>query len=198
MTDKYWIPTTLMGEYTADRISHALIAACQVHNWTIEKLKERFLETLLIPTLLEIKLNARKYIYINELGKNTQRYTLESAVQKAHSEFREVSKVIVGDQVIFPTTIAQEKYTDLTIQSRKIWSRYLQLYNGISTTYGMLVLDRSWTSTFQAQAYDNGIHIKRFPSLWRDITLKCENDSYKVMFNLHSSEPIRTRGIKYE
>lgn len=188
MNNEYWIEISLMGDYTADRIQQAVNSAWKVHNWTLNQLKEKFLETLRTPTNQEIKLNLSRYIKEEGLGKHTQRYTLDAAAEKAAAEFRNTLKVGELGQVDFPQPVEESEYTDIDIQVRKIWKRYLAQYGGISTTYGMLMLEGEWKFILAKQAANNKIVLAHFPNLWRDVTLRHKGEKNWIKFNLYEPD----------
>lgn len=190
MNNEHWIHISVVSDYTDIQIQQSIADCYMVHLWTLATLKEQFLKTLEIPPNQELDINLTLFVYMNELRKHTQRFTLSRAMEKTAAQFRRELRV-EEDKIEFPSPIAQEDYNELDIQSRKIWHRYLEQYSGISTTYGMFLLEGEWKNILLNQAREIRVTPSYLPLLWYSVTVKKEETGYRLKFNLHDPTSIQ-------
>jgi hypothetical protein len=167
----YWIPISI-SDYSREGIEKTLDDCHKIKLWALQVLEEQLQETGKTPAIGELKLNLTRFAYRKDIKKTTPRFTQERAAEQALAEFR------IGKNTL------QEPTRDFDIEARKIWIKYLERYGGISTVYGMLMLEGEWRMALVQQALDNKLTPSELYKAWRSVTLRQEGDRYKIRFNL--------------
>lgn len=169
--DNYWIPISI-SDYSRTSIEQTLADCHRIKLWVLQVLEEQLQETGKIPAIGELKLNMTLFTYMTGIKKTTSRFTQERAVEQALKNFR------------IDKNRLQEPTKEFDIQAREIWQKYLELYGGISTVKGMLMLEGEWQKTIVHQAWDNQLKPSEFSELWESVTLRQEGEEYQIRFNL--------------
>lgn len=194
----FWIPFSTYSERADLQITQALDACHTVHLWTMETCKEQFIQTLRVPTLRELKYLLTPYVQTYKLRRYAQRYTLTKASEKAAAQFRQEVIVKSNGKIHFPKRIEREEYQELTVQSRQIWQRYLEDYEAISTTFGMLTLEGDWQDILFEQAQAMGVKMEYLPHLWHSVTIKNDKTLHFNFYRTTSLKGKRQKSIKIQ
>lgn len=179
----YWIPISLYSENSAEKIENAITAAYCVHQWTLNRLSEEYQQHKFTPNIPEYKQSLTEYSKQERLYRGAQRFTLDQAMLKTMRWFRDTDKYTGWDIPFPPKPIPAEEYTDIDINTRKIWRKYLEEFGQISTIFGMLTLEGQWGKVMIAQAKKLKISPASLPDRWHSLTIQRSNGGYKIQFN---------------
>lgn len=182
--NNFWMPVTFSDEKTAQRLQDALDALQEVHDWTMDYLKEYLVENLGVPPYKGFQEKLTILSRRKKLFRWTQQYSMRRTAEQTFSYFYTQYQMDEGKiTLVKPRTVDR-----IQIQAREVWRKYLALYGLISTRYGPMYPNdladgTSWRSVLREQA--GSAEPDLIPFLWHSVTVKMTEDGWQMRFNLH-------------
>lgn len=187
-----WIDVSLESKEKEAEIELAINTCYVVHIWTVEQMKAVWTEELRLLTAKEMEPAMLRYVEKVGHEGRAQRFTLVAAMQKAITQFQKELRTASSTEedggrmvVTLPPSVPKGRYTEMDIQSRIIWRRYLEDYGRLSTKYGLVFLEGNWPDIMRAYAERMEVGLEWLPLLWHSITLREEIDGWKIRFNFY-------------
>lgn len=199
--EKHWIPINY-DDNTRLRLVSAVRACHRVHAYTVETLNDYFIDHAESYPLSSFRYELALFLSDHKDSLTAQHYALTKAAEKSFPYFTE-NKKINGDGKFIPVKpILLQDYSDIQIESRRIWRKYLALNDLITTAYGTLYLDNAtWMQTVEAQATEKNVTFEAVPFLWHSVTVRVDLEEPKLRFNLHEPDSkfskLQQQGMRY-
>lgn len=186
MKEAFWIPITFSSEETEEKIQKAVEACWQVHVFTLDALNDYFKKYKTQLNYRDFRGTLAKYIAQEELIKFAQQYSLRKAAEQTFPYFSYRKSFDKKGKLIPVAPIYSREYTEIQIQSRKIWAKYMVLNNLITTVYGSIYLGENWGDSVERQAVFHEIPFSNIPDLMHSITIDIQEKH--LCLNLHNKD----------
>lgn len=184
MSNDFWITVTFPNEDTENKLDKTLQNCQIIHKWATEYFFDYWLKNKELPHASSISGNITVYISRLPMRHETQRFTLNKAVERALRHFK--SDLVTTEKGIEYKPSEVIPITDFQIATRLVWKKYMESYNQISTSYGPFYLEKEWRDILDMQAKELNVPAEYLSHLWYSTTIK-KDEGWKIKFNTHAA-----------
>lgn len=193
---EHWIPIYFKSEDVSARFEEAIDACQWVHAYTVETMNEYFISHAEPYPFTNFRIELAVILQREKEQLHAQRYSLVRAAEKTFPYWNE-NKKIKRKKFVPVEPIPKEKYSDIWIETRQVWKKYLALYQMITTAYGSVYLDESWTEIVREQLAEKKSVFTALPFLAHSVTIR-RGEIWQIRFNLHNPKSVYGKIAKKE
>lgn len=179
----YWINISFPNEDTESKLNKTLENCQTIHKWATDAFLDYWLKNKELPHASSISKNVTAYIAYLPMRHETQRFTLNKAVENALRCFKK--DLIATEKGIEYISSERGPTVSFQIATRIVWDKYLKNYGQISTSYGSFYLQEDWKEILNLQAQEMKIPTEFISHLWYSTTIR-KDEGWKIKFNTHA------------
>lgn len=183
MSNDFWIAVTFPNKNTESKLEKTLYNCQTIHTWATDSFLQYWRNMKEIPHASSISKNVTAYIAYLPMRHETQRFTLNKAVENALRHFKQ--NLVSTEKGIEYLASPSQPYTDFQIATRLVWDKYLKNYGQISTSYGPFYVEEDWREILNLQAQEMKIPTEFISHLWYSTTVR-KDEGWKIKFNTHA------------
>lgn len=187
----FWFDISFGNDETAEKIRESIYSCWTVHCYTVNALNDYLVNDTGIIKYKDFRPMLYQYIYLGEMLKKSQKYSLMKAAEQAFPYFMSEPKFDDKMYYIGVKPIHVDSYKKIQVKSRKSWIQYLSNDRPITTVYGTIYPEYFWKQIVRSQATFSGLTdetIKYFLYLMHSVTIFDSVDGWKMKINLHSPD----------